>query len=105
MMMEIAELTKQYFEDFETFKEQMEKFDKAGLVKFRVVSNKDKYVTVQGRVTTSIYAGVDPVNVLVLLALALYGLEWTLLPDTKQAFKDINSWWRQKVKEARNNHS
>ena len=97
-MTDVIGLTKLYFEDFDRFSEFMEKLAMAGLIEYRVINREHKYIELRGAITTSLYAGVDPINTLVLLALALYGSRWFSSPQAERAFKEINRWWREKVK-------
>jgi len=104
-MMDVAELTKLYFEDFGRFSEFMEGLARAGLIEYRVINREHKYIELKGAIATSLYAGVDPINTLVLLALTLYGPRWISSPQAERAFKEINRWWREKVKAAKGRSS
>ena len=97
-MMYLAEKVVEYFEDFDSFLEWLKKFDRAGLLRVRVINKESKYIFIDGNVSVAIYRSIDPINVLVLLALAFYGPYWIEMPDTKEAFKYIKKWWKEKIK-------
>lgn len=101
MMRYLLDLAKMYFEDFEGFSERMERFARAGVIEYRIIDREHRYVSLDGAVRTVLYDAVDPINVLVLLALVFYGPYWTRMPDRKEAFREMNRWWKEKVKKQR----
>lgn len=86
-----------WFGNTEPLLEQLRRYDKLGIV--RITEGDDGVIHLEGKVRTGIFAGVDPVNTLILIFFALFGEFWVYIPECKKALDLCKKYWKKKMKE------
>ena len=102
VMTHLAEKVIQYYEDFDSFLEWIQKFDDVGIIKVEIIDLDRKHLFLNGKIRTEIYDSLDPINSLVLLGLVFFGEYYVFMNDTKRAFNMVNKWWKKHLEKKKN---
>ncbi len=99
----VAERTIQYYEDFDEFCKWIKTLKDVKAIEDYEINRETKTIKLRSRhgMSAGLYRGIDPINALVILSMVLFREYWIYMPDTKQAFKIVQDWFRKKVREGR----
>ena len=96
VMLYLADRIIQLYEDFEGFCEWIKQMERMGVLE--KVEIGDDTVVIKGKIVTGISLKYEPTYCYGALAMAIFGMSWTELPDAKEGFEKVKKWWRKHVK-------
>ena len=96
-MVELARRVIQCYEDFDGFVDWLKMHERAGTLRSVEVDRDRRVVSIGGVVNTGFALDhIDPINLLVILGFAFFGIFWIYMPDAKETFKLVKKWWKQR---------